>query len=122
MTKEELIVSIKEGKAQTIYKHIGECTDYFEYEQLDDIINLLDNKEQMELFASIASDEYDYYYNCKGVLFERICYDNPYGSPNPKYGNNIIPTLDDIVSRAISRKVLDAKYANSCIILTEEDT
>lgn len=122
MTKEEIIRFIKAGNTQAIYKHIGECTNYFEYDQLDDIISQLDNRKQMELFVSAASDEYDYYYNCVGDIYNTICYDNPYGSPIPKHGDNIIPTLEEMMGRAISRKELDAKYSKPCFVLTEEDT
>lgn len=102
--------------------HIGECTDYFEYDHLDVIISQLDNRKQMELFVSAASDEYYYYYNCVGEIFNKICYDNPYGSPIPKHGDNIIPILEEMMGRAISRKELDAKYNTPCLILTKEDT
>lgn len=121
MTKEELISLIKCGKAQAVYKHIGECSDYFEYNQLDDIVNQLDNRKQMELFAIVANDEYNYYYNCRGKLYEQICCENEYGYPVPKHGKSISSLLGGIIDTVIARKELDAKYSTPSMVLTEED-
>ncbi|MBQ0056858.1 MAG: hypothetical protein KBT20_04290 [Bacteroidales bacterium] len=121
MTKEELINHIKNGNAKAIYKHVGECTNYFDYDLLDDIINQLDNRLQMDSFAAVASDEYDYYLHCRGELYDQICYEDEYGCPVPKHRPHILPKLGDIISRAISRKEMDAKYRTSSIVLTEEE-
>jgi len=109
MTKEELIANIKAGKASAIYKHIGECTDYFDYDKMDNIIIELDNKEQMDLFAKLAAAEYNFYLYCSGELYDNICsYDSNYHQP--KYGQNIASSLARLIENALERKRIDAEF------------
>lgn len=114
MTKEEIISHIKYGKISSIFREIGKSTNYFDYNELSDIMENLDTETEMNTFAQVAADEYDLY--CNSPKLQDLIID---GYSSFKY-ENIRYSLKEIKDTVLRIKALEAKYADDSQSYTAE--
>lgn len=95
--------------------HVAECTDDFDYQQLAQIFDCLDNEEQMDAFAEVVRGEFDYCVNSDDELYDKtLCGSDSFF----KYCSDISQTLEMLKTKTLKRKSIKEKYSvNSPVLL-----